>query len=263
MGRHRAGAGLEHLDVQLAHAADAAAAVIQLAGVLLRIGDELREGAHRQARMHDQRIGLAAQDRNVLEVLDRVIADARLRQRIGQMAALRRHHQRVAVGFAARDDLRRDRTARAGTVVDDHRHAKNARQRLGILARHDVHRSAGREGDHQRDGTRRPVFLRHGAERRGGGNGGGAQAKTNEAAAGEGQVLHDQKGRMEKGFVGWRDMPLIAARGWPAPGPAPVARRWTTRSTRARYADGRRPGRCRTASACLPSWSGRCRPRRR
>ncbi len=76
--------------------------------------------------MHHQGVGLAAQDGDVLEILDRVVAQLRLGQRVGQVAALGGDHQRIAIGLAARHRLRGDRAAGARAVVDDHRHTEDA-----------------------------------------------------------------------------------------------------------------------------------------
>lgn len=79
---------------------------LSLARALPGVGDELCEGLHRQAGVHDEHVGLAAQDGDVVEVLDGVVAQVGLHERIGQVAALRGDHERVAVGLGAGHELR-------------------------------------------------------------------------------------------------------------------------------------------------------------
>ena len=195
-GEHARG-DFEHFHIELAHAAHAAAAVVELAGVLLGVVDEFLEGLERQAAVHHQGVGLAAQDGDVFEVFDRVVAHLGLRERVGQVAALRRHDQRVAVGLGARHILRAHRAARACAVLHHDGHAQQLGQRLGILARHDVHRPTGRERHHQRDGARGEFVL---CPRGHSGKAGQADAGGQEVAAG-GNVVHGclQKRKNKKG----------------------------------------------------------------
>jgi hypothetical protein len=57
----------------------------------------------------------------------------------------RRREQRVAVGIGARDELRRDRAARARAVLGDHRLAEPRREPIGGDAGEGVGDAAGRE----------------------------------------------------------------------------------------------------------------------
>ena len=179
-GEHARG-DFEHFHIELAHAAHAAAAVVELAGVLLGVVDEFLEGLERQAAVHHQGVGLAAQDGDVFEVFDRVVAHLGLRERVGQVAALGRDHECVAIGLGARHIQGTDRAARPCAVFDNDGHAQSARQWLGILARHDVHRPAGRERHHQRDGARGEFVLCQGGQR---GKACKAEASGEKAAAG-------------------------------------------------------------------------------
>ena len=253
MGGKSAGRGLEHFHVQLAHAAHAATAVVELAGVLLGVVDELLEGLERQAAVHHQRVGQAPQDGDVFKVLDRVVAHLGLGQRVGQMAALRRHHQGVAVGLGTRHVLRTHRATRTGTVFHHDGHAQHARQRLRILAGHDVHRTTGWEGHHHGDGARRVFVLRTGRQRS---QASQAQADGKEKSAGrEFHRVQRSHGINKKSSMSALHGCAVRFRGAearPVPLPGRAAQRWSARNTRARCAGGRPRARWRTGWARPP-----------
>ena len=92
--------------------------VIDLAGPLLHIGHEFLERLHRQRRIDDQHAGLASDERNRREVVDRIVGELRV-ERGADGVGLRREQQRVAVRRGAGDDLGADRGAGAGLVLDD------------------------------------------------------------------------------------------------------------------------------------------------
>ena len=82
-----------------------------------------------------------------------------------------RQQHRVAVGLGLGRQAHADAAAGAGLVLDDHRLAQLARQRLGHGSRHEVGQAARREGHDHGDGARRPVALRSGQQGRGGDQG--------------------------------------------------------------------------------------------
>ena len=207
----------QRLGIELAHAARARGGEVDLSGALLEIGHQFGKGLHRHAGVHDQHIGLAAQDGDVLEVLDRVVAQVGLHQRIGQVAALRRGDQRIAVGLGARDELCAYRAARAGFVFHDDGHAQGAAQRFGVLAGHDVDRAAGRERHDQRDGAGR-VFVSGESGQRGGAgqaHGSGQQLAARSGGRGHVKVGHKtNNSRKAAGAAVQRSAMRVSASAW-------------------------------------------------
>ncbi len=149
------GGVLEQLCIELAHAARPGAAEVELAGVGLHMRNEFLERLRRHGRVDHQHVGRARQLRDGCEVLDRVVAHVGLGERVGQVRALRGHHQRVAIGLGTRHLGAGDGAARTGPVVHHHRSAQRLGQRLGIEPSDQIDRAARGERHHQRDRPRR------------------------------------------------------------------------------------------------------------
>jgi hypothetical protein len=99
--------------------ADAGGAVAQLAGIRLGVGDELGDVAGGNRRMHRQHVGRDADQADVRHVGDRVVAKLLVERGADAVRADIAQHQRVPVGRRLRDQLRCDRAAGAGLVLDD------------------------------------------------------------------------------------------------------------------------------------------------
>jgi hypothetical protein len=122
---HDVGAGgeLEHLDRDVQRAADAAAAVAQLARIGLGVGDELAQRLRRHARMHREHRPRAGHQRDRREILDRIVPIALLEER--QHRRFRGgDHQRVAVGRRPVERVGADLGHAARPVVDHDRLAE-------------------------------------------------------------------------------------------------------------------------------------------
>ena len=109
-----AGHRREQRGEQMLTAAVARRRVVDLAGPLLHVGDEFLERLHRQRRIDDQHAGLAADERDRREVLDRIVGELRVERRADRVG-LRREQQRVAVrrGAWRRSRCRSSRPRRA------------------------------------------------------------------------------------------------------------------------------------------------------
>ncbi|MNT17667.1 hypothetical protein D3C72_1528290 [compost metagenome] len=181
---------LEQFGVELPHAADAGRGVVQFVGTGLQQGHEFGQGLGRYVDVRHQHVRRARQLRDRGEILDRVVAQVAAHQRVGQMGALRRGDQRVAVRLGARHALAADGAAGAVAVFDDDRRAQRLAQRFRVDAADQVDGSACGERHDQGDGAGRV-----GVGPRGQGQDGCAQARKDEAAARQGRrsgmVLHD------------------------------------------------------------------------
>ena len=156
IGRVRPGEALRHAEAlhgEMLGRADAQRAPVQLAGIGLGIGQQLgqrlprRVGAHHHA--HDE----AGDLQDVGEVLDRIVLELRVEQRLAQHAHVHLA-DRVAVRLGV---LQRERAQHAGgpaLVLDDDRLAELLRDRLGQDAEAGIGRPAGGPRDDQPD---RPV----------------------------------------------------------------------------------------------------------
>ncbi len=140
---------LEGLADEVAQAAHARRAVVELAGVFPRVLDELGHVARRHRRMdrHGVRHGSDLADEG--EVLQRVVAQIFLYDGIDDMRREGRDAERIAVGNPVGDGFGADRAACATAVIDDERLPELARHAVGRDAADDVGRAAGREGDDQ------------------------------------------------------------------------------------------------------------------
>ena len=131
--------------------------VVDLAGPRLHVRDELLERLRRKGRIDDEDAGLAADQRDRREVLDRVERELRVERRADRVG-LRREQQRVAVGRRLRDHFAADRRARAGLVLDDDLLAPALAEFLRDHAHRAVDRAAGRERHDDAHGARRELL---------------------------------------------------------------------------------------------------------
>ena len=122
---------------------------------LMSDGREIRVRHDRERRGRDQ-----ADRRHVLE---RIEAEIRIEERIGDVAR-EDHHQRLPVGLGADQRLRRGEAVRAGAVLDDDRDAEHLFEIARDVARDHVGGAARREADQPADRTGGPA-LRAGAAR--------------------------------------------------------------------------------------------------
>ncbi len=110
---------LEHLAGEVNGAAGAGRSEIELAGILLGEGDELRHRLDRQRGMnfhHHRQIG---DQRQHPEIPHRIVGQFLVEHRVEHDDRRRRDEQRVAVGLGAGHRLGADRALRAGLVLDD------------------------------------------------------------------------------------------------------------------------------------------------
>ena len=132
--------------------------VVDPARPLFHVRNELLERLDRQRGGDDEHAGLATDQRDRREVLDRVIGKLGI-QRGADRIGLRREQKRVAVWRRLRHDVGADGRARAGLVVDDHLLAEPLRELLRDHAHRPVDRTARREGHDDAHRPRR-IILR-------------------------------------------------------------------------------------------------------
>src|SRR5213079_1507345 len=155
-----AGHRLVHRRGELRGAAVAVGGVVQDTGMGARVGGELGDVLRRYLWIHHQHRRRRGDQGDRREVLQRVVAELLVQVRIHHVAADAGEEKRVAVGRRLRRELRADRAAGAGPVVDDDRLAKLRADLLRDRARHGVVAAAGREGDDQVDRLRRVLSER-------------------------------------------------------------------------------------------------------
>jgi hypothetical protein len=145
--------------VQMLPAAVARRGVVQLAGLGLGQRHQLSHVVHRQRRVHHQRAGLAAEQRDAGEVVDRVEGQLAV-ERGADGVGLRGQQQRVAVGRALGHHLAADRCAGTGLVLDDDLLLQAPAELLGNRAHRPIDRTARRERHDDVDRPRGEVTLR-------------------------------------------------------------------------------------------------------
>ena len=156
--RFEAGALGQDFGVDLLIAADAGAAVADLARMRLGVGEEFGEGlgerrnVGRGREKEDRNVGERGDDLHVPLVVDlHLLREQDRRQSVGGNVA---DHQRVAVGPGARHLLDRDDAGGAGLVLDEDALPEALPQLLGIEARDHVGQAAGRIGHDDPDRLR-------------------------------------------------------------------------------------------------------------
>ena len=140
-----------------------AEAKFSLPGFAFAAVDEVVERLQAGLGRGDQHVRPAAQQREVGEVLQRVVGQLGVDARVGDV---RRGigEQRVAVGRRVDHDLRADRAAGAGAVLGHHRLAPHLLQLGRDHAADDVGRAARRERDDQADGLVGKALRENGNE---------------------------------------------------------------------------------------------------
>src|SRR6516165_3749787 len=126
----------------------------QLAGIGLRISDELFEVLRRHRWMDCKRHGNDRQARNRIQVLDRVIEWSALEQRLVDVREGASEQNGVAIWAGAGDRGGTQRTAATTDVFDDHR----AEQRFDLFhpwSGQGVERATWRKWNHEPDRPRR------------------------------------------------------------------------------------------------------------
>ena len=118
MGHVHLGGVLERFADQVAEAADAGRAEVELARVLSCVGDELGQGARRHGGMHRDDVGHGGDLAHEAEIGERVVAQVAVDDRIHDVRRDGGDAERVAVGRGIGDCLGADRTAGAAAVVD-------------------------------------------------------------------------------------------------------------------------------------------------
>jgi hypothetical protein len=104
--------------------------------------------------MDHQDIGLRGDQHDRREILQRIEAGPRVQAHVDREYAVVAEEQRVTVGHAARNDLRRDVSARARPVVYHHRLPEAFREPRAQEPRHGVARPAGGKPRTNRIGRR-------------------------------------------------------------------------------------------------------------
>ena len=110
-----------------------------------RLRDHVGQRLERRIGAHQEDIGRRSQQRNRREVLEGIVGNFGIQERIGGVAA-GDHDQGVAIGRRCRQRLRRNHPARPRPVLDDDRLAPLLRHHLAERARQDVDGAAGRIG---------------------------------------------------------------------------------------------------------------------
>jgi hypothetical protein len=149
----------EELGAEVDAAAAAGGGIVDLAGLVLRERNELRQRLCRQRRIdeHDERARRDEADRR--KILARVVADIGIEGRIDGERSGATEAERIAVGRRARHLPGRDRAAGAAAVLDHDLLAERRSHGIGDDARHGVVAAACGVGDDESDGAGRE-FLR-------------------------------------------------------------------------------------------------------
>src|SRR5215813_8682975 len=130
----------------------------QLAGIGLRISDELFEVLRRHRWMDCERQSNDRQARNRIQVLNRIIERPALEQRLVDVRKGAAEQNGVAVGAGVGDRGSTQRTTAAANVFDEHR----AEQRFDLLhpwSGEGVERATGRKWNPEPDRSRRIGFC--------------------------------------------------------------------------------------------------------
>jgi hypothetical protein len=139
-----AGPQLQHFAGEIGRGAGAGARPVELAGVRLRLGDQLGHALDFGLRGKHEGVGRRADHHHGDEILERIIARLRVQARIDHIGA-RADQQGVAVAGRARRGRNADIAAGAAAVLDDDRLAQGLAE-LGVdQPGRDVGAAAGRE----------------------------------------------------------------------------------------------------------------------
>ncbi len=133
---------------------------IELAGIGLGVGDQLRHVAHRDVLAGDHDVGDDRHEADRREVLQRIVAGTAVERGADRHRGGAADEQRVAVGLRRCGRAAGERAAGARAIVDDHLLAERGRQLLADQPPHDIDRAAGRERHDQPDRARGILVLR-------------------------------------------------------------------------------------------------------
>ena len=128
-------------------------------------GDHVVDGLRLHRRMHDQQVGHQRRQEHRLEVLDRVVGQARIERRVHREGG-GVVEDGVAVALRFRRHRRADGAAGAAAVVDDELLAECSLSSGEQDAAHGVGAAARRIGHDHLDRRRRPIGLRRGGSER-------------------------------------------------------------------------------------------------
>ncbi len=142
-----AGHRLEELHAQVRGGADAGGAVGELAGIRFRIGDELGDGGRRHRRVDRHHVRRHADQADVGDVLQRVVAEILVERGPDAVRADVAEHEAVAVGRGLRGRGGGNRAAGAGLVLHRDRLPHDFGELDGGDARGLVDAAAGHEAD--------------------------------------------------------------------------------------------------------------------
>ena len=149
-----AGGELEQLHAEMQRAADAAGAILDVAGLGFGERDEFLDRLGRQIRIDRERVRARCEQRDRRKRLQRVVGQL-VERRIDRMRD-GDDQQRVAVGRRLRHQLGADDAAGAGLVLDDELLAEPLAELRADDARQDVVEPARRE---RHDHPHRPVRI--------------------------------------------------------------------------------------------------------
>ena len=194
----------QQLAGEMMRRADAGRAVAELAGILLRVGDHVRDRVDRELRVHRKADDVRARIGDRREVLHGIEADVPVEMHVARHRCVGADHQRVAIGGSARNERRADIAARAGPVVDDHRLAPGLMQPVRDGARRQVRHRARRVADHDGDGAG-GIGL---GERRGCGEQAGEQRNEHGAARMKGHASSSGRGGVDRAPLASQATPL-------------------------------------------------------
>jgi hypothetical protein len=162
---------LEQFARQVAGAAVAAAAVVELAGVGAGIGNQVGQAGDvvlfRRVGVHDQHVGHAHHLCDAGKVLASVVGHALEQPGVDRMRGRGRDADGVAVRRGLGHRVGANVAASAGLVLDDDG-AQGVFGAFGQRTRRDVHRAARAVGDDKADGFGCVLRLRAGGKQRGG-----------------------------------------------------------------------------------------------
>ena len=122
-----------------------------LIGILLKIGDQISGGIDRKIRTRNQHIGRAHQQRQEIEVLERIVFEILVQNRVDGIDANRSDQQRVAVGRGRFHTGSPEPAVGASAVFNDHGFSDPFPQFVADQPRGDVRSATRRKWHHNRD----------------------------------------------------------------------------------------------------------------
>ena len=127
---------------------NAGRAVVQLARIGFRVGDELLEIPYAERRVDHEHIGDIGNLHDRYQIGQRVVSESFVERGVHGDRPDRVDDQRIAVGRGPHDEFGADVAASARFVVDHERLLQSLRELLPDAPRKDVGRAAGGERDH-------------------------------------------------------------------------------------------------------------------